>query len=119
MAEQTHTIAKRGDLVCIQRVDSVTYAFGSGRGTERTAVYMLAIVTSVTRDGRVKLAERPEHAPWPWKLSAGGYDCHVLSAARLSRAATEVVAELARDFATLDELRAAVRPFVKAETAAA
>ena len=46
--------ARRGDIVAIPFRHSVTYCFGSGRGTETTETVRLATVTSVTRDGQVK-----------------------------------------------------------------
>jgi hypothetical protein len=66
------TKTRRGDAILIERTESITYAFGSGRGTERKKLYAIAIVTSVTREGRMKGAERPSDiAPWPWKFGGG------------------------------------------------
>ena len=112
--------AKRGDLVMVPVVSSVTYAFVSGRGTERSVSYALARVTSVTRDGMVKAAERPYPSPSPWKFAG----CHVhpgmmvASADRFARPTDEIVAEinggLDADFASPDDLRNVLRTYLKA-----
>ena len=62
------TPAKRGDLILIEVAHSVTYAPGSGKGTERWTTYHLAMVTSVTREGVMKAAERPAVAPHPLRF---------------------------------------------------
>ena len=44
----------KGDIAAIEVVHSATFAFGSGRGTERTKAYHFVEVTSATRDGIAK-----------------------------------------------------------------
>lgn len=49
---------KRGDVVCLIVYHSVTYAIGSGRGTERTAKYTLAIVNGANAKGEATSLRR-------------------------------------------------------------
>jgi hypothetical protein len=49
---------KKGDVVALAVAHSSTYAFGSGRGTERRITYTLARVGSATRHGEAKTLHR-------------------------------------------------------------
>ncbi|PWC91939.1 hypothetical protein [Azospirillum sp. TSO5] len=105
--------AKRGDAVLIEMESSVTEMHGK---TTRTKYYALAIVTSVSRDGRVKAAERPgsyetNGCPWPWKFGTPS-KCWVIPRDRCPDGA-ELVRRIysctTRDFETLEHARDVIR----------
>lgn len=45
---------RKGDIVAIRQVRSISYAFGSGRGTEREAYFTLARVSRASREGEAR-----------------------------------------------------------------
>lgn len=48
------TTVRKGDVVALAVTRSITYAFGSGRGTERVTRFTLAIVNTASNAGEAK-----------------------------------------------------------------
>ena len=107
------TPAKCGDIVVIPRWFSITYASGTGRGTERQVEWNLGIVSSVTRKGRVKAADAiaPNGVRYP-RYFRNPAECSVLAAERLATDPVTILTQLDGVFTSLDEVRDRLRPFV-------
>ena len=107
------TPAKRGDLVLIPCTESFTLVHGK---TTRTTTYALAKVTSVTRDGRIKAAERPSTHEFPWKFGKPDA-CYVVSALYFDD--VDAVLDLCRsNFTSPDEAKAKLNVLRKDDKAA-
>lgn len=99
--------AKRGDLVLVPHYESSTMMHGP---TTRRKVWMLAIVTSITRDGRVKAAERPYDCTWPWKMGMPG-ECFVISRATVNADPETIIRGVPSEFETPAAAREALQPY--------
>ena len=108
------TIAKRGDLAAV-KIETVALRVGT-YATSRHAYYALALITSVTRDGRVKryrvIGDNSESKDTP---------IEVLIASKTKINVTKVVSDLeaqikdrwdANRFATADAVREYLKPYV-------
>lgn len=115
MSTQNHAKARRGDLAVIPYDRSVTYQ--GLRGTERQKVFRLVVVTSVSRDGFVKCADRI----WPSgsrsevpKREVERVDGTLVSPAdKFDRPLADVLKRLEYEYSSLDAARAALSHFVK------
>lgn len=97
----------KGDVAAIEVVHSVTYAFGTGRGTERRKAYHLVTVTSATRDGVAKSYQRKgfanqESVRYGGRVLAIGGDNQEKARRAFAAMADDV------EFDSLDAIKAAV-----------
>lgn len=113
------TTAKRGDVFVHELERSYTMAIGEGGGTKRWTEYELAVVTGVTREGRVRtyrlagdtveLKATPAHI----RLVAGErVNVPALEAAYAARGEFA-----ARAFKSHEEAREFIRPHLRTRTA--
>lgn len=106
------SVAKKGDFVVIEKVSRITTLSPRTAEPIYTSCWC-GIVASADRDGVVKTI-RVNGAGKPIKIHDihGFKFAHIVSAARLNVAeAVEVCAS--RSFTNVDEVREAVRPFLK------
>lgn len=107
--------AKRGDAVVIELSHSSTAMHGP---TTRTFTYAVAVVTSVTRDGYVKTAQRdPTAAPMPWTFTEIDRRWMVPKPALAGLSPNKLIASVyagrTTDFGSIDEARDAIKAAVQ------
>lgn len=104
------TPAKRGDLVLIPYTERASYEINPYRHIPEREMFVLAMVTSVDREGRVKAANRPT---WPSRF---GYDSEalILPAARLNESADVVLNMHTEPFETVAAAQATLLRYVAA-----
>lgn len=106
MTTKVQNPVKKGAVVACQIRHSSTYAIGSGRGTEATYTWRLAIVDEATRDGTAKRIKfSPDSRPmFPTYAAATVHTIH-----DHQEAARRVMdARPGAEFPTADELKAAI-----------
>lgn len=115
----TTTRAKRGDLAIIERQTSyAVQAPGERCRTERSTEYRVTVVTNVTRDGQVKAVrsvwgEAPQliarMVGYQRTLLVSQRDIDVDASMATARAHTYPNSTTPRDYASLDDVREALR----------
>jgi hypothetical protein len=108
--------AKRGDIAVFATKHSATMAFHLSGGTTHYERVRVGIVSSVSREGFVKLADSV--ASTGERFAKAFREIRAPQLVRRDRhrkPAAEIIAEVGDDFASLEEAREALRPFVKTD----
>lgn len=102
---------KKGQVVALAITRSVTYTFGSGRGTERETRYTLALVNGANREGEATSLQRRSGTILQYRRGDYQLD-HVMTIGaerqKLARACFDRLTWETDEFKTPEELRQAI-----------
>lgn len=109
-----NTPAKRGDIA----VYPVRHSTGRLTGPAMETRYAIGMVTHITREGLVKACRTFDFGRWnepaAYQTKSPMDGCTIAAATRFATPVRKMLESMPADFATIDECKAALIPFLKA-----